>query len=316
MHQVWWQDAWVEHDGDLDTSINNWYEAQRTIKAGTSGDTKLVQNKQTKEFFVLKQIPFKPNKVNLFDEEVENMSILTSVPSVAKFHSAYKNTEKGIIIMEYIEGDNLKVLYKTALVFPVYPIENMVKMMKQLSHGMKQLHDLDIAHLDVKPHNLMYDTKNNQYRFIDFGLSSNGRKSMRFTSGTATYAPLEVFDFMPSSDTDCGDISIINKAHDVWSLGMLFYKFTNRKEIDDIAEDHLQRATNAWEMAKFLRNYSDDEIESHYNADPKDRGPKDTVTDQGETVCDKINQIISAMLTIDMALRPNIDEVVVLIDEL
>lgn len=46
------------------------------------------------------------------------------------------------------------------------------KFTKQILCGLKFLHEKDIAHLDIKPENIMYNEYDNKFRIIDFGFSS------------------------------------------------------------------------------------------------------------------------------------------------
>jgi len=44
--------------------------------------------------------------------------------------------------------------------------------MKQVLAGLKQMHDLDIVHRDVKPDNLIFSKEEgNEVKYIDFGIS-------------------------------------------------------------------------------------------------------------------------------------------------
>lgn len=46
------------------------------------------------------------------------------------------------------------------------------KFIEQILCGLKFLHEKDIAHLDIKPENIMYNEYDNKFRIIDFGFSS------------------------------------------------------------------------------------------------------------------------------------------------
>ena len=71
----------------------------------------------------------------------------------------------------------------------------------QILCGLKFLHEKDIAHLDIKPENIMYNEYDGKYRIIDFGFSSRYPFDdyIRCVKGTPGYMPKH-FENYPISD--------------------------------------------------------------------------------------------------------------------
>lgn len=61
-------------------------------------------------------------------------------------------------------------VHKDFSIFKNY--KTIYKFTKQILSGLKFLHEKDIAHLDIKSENIMYNEYDNKFRIIDFGFSS------------------------------------------------------------------------------------------------------------------------------------------------
>ena len=94
--------------------------------------------------------------------------------------------------------------------------------MKQLFNGLKYLHDIGIAHRDIKLDNIMMSSSEGSAvpKFIDFGLSKffAPNEKSRDPFGTLAYCAPEIILTKPH-----------NKNIDIWSLGiMLHYLLTGQ----------------------------------------------------------------------------------------
>ena len=79
---------------------------------------------------------------------------------------------------------------------------------------MKHLHDLNIAHRDFKPENILFTADDSDIKLIDFGISKmlkGNSQIMKETIGTAWYVAPEVFD------------GAYDKRCDLWSIGVVTY---------------------------------------------------------------------------------------------
>ena len=117
-------------------------------------------------------------------------------------------------------------------------IEMVYDLFIQLCAIIKELHELDCVHGDLKPTNIMVMTKHSQncVFLIDFGLSGIHLKTRHASGGTLPYCA-------PETENTCAlnahnrrnknnavfnskeykyNWTIHNKSHDIWSIGMIF----------------------------------------------------------------------------------------------
>ena len=99
-------------------------------------------------------------------------------------------------------------------VFDVFSDEdNLRNYATQIIKGVQYLHNSDIVHRDIKPHNLMIDGDGN-LKIIDFGLAQMFYEgiNMQEVVGTAEYMAPEVLR------------GSYNKNADWWSVGCILYE--------------------------------------------------------------------------------------------
>lgn len=105
--------------------------------------------------------------------------------------------------------------------------EELRHMLCDIVKGLAYLHKEGIVHQDIKPDNILYDSKHDTYLLADFGISSKTRtrlsKSAKFSdrvySRTSEYAPPEKFSGnMVDAEPDI--------KGDIFSLGMTLFELS------------------------------------------------------------------------------------------
>ena len=168
-------------------------------------------------------IKFLPRHISANSEERERFKIEAKAaaalnhPNIAHIYAIEETDNEMFIVMELIEGMELKEKIKTG---PTN-IEEATNIAVQIAQGLQAAHKKGIIHRDIKSSNIMI-TQDGKVKIMDFGLAKikGGTELTKIgaTVGTAAYmspeqAKGEVFD----------------QRTDIWSFGVVLYEMLTGK---------------------------------------------------------------------------------------
>ena len=143
-------------------------------------------------------------------------------PNIVEVIAFFEANNTAYFVMEFVEGESLqdKLDAKNGQPFSEAEIQrDFLPILK----GLKQIHSIDLLHLDIKPENIL-QTKYGEPLLIDFGGArfATGQASHDHSSmvATAGYAPPEQYSL--SQDQ--------TPASDIYAFGMTLYKLMAPKE--------------------------------------------------------------------------------------
>ena len=152
---------------------------------------------------------------------------------IVKVHDLFEENGTAYYVMDYIDGESLaERIKKTGNPFTEAEVRGILS---QILEALKEVHQNEIWHLDLKPGNIMVDKQGNAY-LIDFGASKQIRANGSMTTSTALcytpgYAPNEQIGQMYDR---------FGPWTDIYALGATIYNLlTNKKPpmAIDIEED-------------------------------------------------------------------------------
>ena len=123
------------------------------------------------------------------------------------------------IVMEYLEGDDLKAKMKRGEHFSE---EELQRWWNQLAEALNYTHGLNIVHRDIKPSNIFID-KHGNAKLLDFGIA----KVVDTTSGTMTGSTLGTRIYM--SPEQVKDPKRVGTPSDLYSLAVTFVHLLSGK---------------------------------------------------------------------------------------
>ncbi|MBW2610086.1 MAG: SUMF1/EgtB/PvdO family nonheme iron enzyme [Deltaproteobacteria bacterium] len=144
-------------------------------------------------------------------------------PNICKMIEFFPDGDNYAIVMEYVEGTELKELIQQAN--GLLPFDQAFRIAKQALDAFQYAHENGILHRDIKPANIMIDTIGNS-KIMDFGIAKVAGAATHDTAASMLsvhYTPPERFD--PSKTVD--------QRSDIYALGLVFYEmFAGRKPFD------------------------------------------------------------------------------------
>jgi serine/threonine protein kinase/formylglycine-generating enzyme required for sulfatase activity len=133
-------------------------------------------------------------------------------PNIATIHAIEHSDDEMFIVMEYIEGQDLKQKLKSGLL----DVDEAIRIANQIARGLEAAHEKNIIHRDIKSSNIMITDKG-QVKIMDFGLAKVGEGIQltreKSTIGTAPYM---------SPEQIRGDA--VDPRSDIWSFGVVLYE--------------------------------------------------------------------------------------------
>ncbi len=155
--------------------------------------------------------------VRRFQREALAASSL-SHPNIVEVYDVGEDNGNYYIVMEYIEGRQLKQLLKKR---EKLTLTEAIDIMLQVTDGMSTAHDAYIIHRDIKPQNIMI-LDNGVVKITDFGIAM----AMNSTQLTQTNSVMGSVHYLPPEQANGKSATL---QSDVYSMGILMYELITGK---------------------------------------------------------------------------------------
>ena len=226
-------------------------------------------------------------------------------PNIRQVYDFCYIDERPCILMEYLEGTDLKALMKSGRRFTN---DELIKWWNQIADALKYTHKKGIVHRDIKPSNIFLD-ENGNIKLLDFGIA----KIKESISMTQTGSMMGTLLYM--SPEQVKDSKHIGPQSDIYSLAVTFVHllsgkvpydtttsddYTIRKGIVEIPID-LSNVPAQWQG--FLKPYLEKDAEKraelrHFKTIEFDNKSEETIVEvpknqkkQDEKPIDKAKQL-------------------------
>ena len=136
------------------------------------------------------------------------------------FDYKLQSSDRPVLVMEYVEGSNLKDVIKNK---NKVPEKEAVKIVLKVLEALKIAHKNDVVHRDIKPSNIMI-TPDGDVKVMDFGIAKSlvGERLSETKTGVKIGTP----EYM-SPEQITG--KKIDARTDIYSLGIIFYEMVAGK---------------------------------------------------------------------------------------
>lgn len=172
--------------------------------------------------------------VRRFRREAQSAASLSHT-NIVSIYDVGKDGETEYIVMEYIEGQNLKDIIRN---YAPLSTEQTIELGMQIAEAIRHAHEHHIIHRDIKPHNILV-TEDGRIKVTDFGIAR------AVSAATMTHTGDIVGSVHYLSPEQAKGVQT-NEQSDVYSLGIILYELLTGKVPYDgetpisIALKHLQ----------------------------------------------------------------------------
>uniref|UniRef100_A0A8D8U540 Twitchin n=2 Tax=Cacopsylla melanoneura TaxID=428564 RepID=A0A8D8U540_9HEMI len=205
---------YVPQPVDIKTSsVYDHYDILEEIGTGAFGVVHRCRERKTGNIFAAKFIPVSHNlEKELIRKEIDIMNQLHH-PKLINLHDAFEDDDEMVLIFEFLSGGELF----ERITSPDYKMSEaeVINYMRQVCEAVKHMHEKNIIHLDVKPENIMCQTRSStNVKLIDFGLATklDPNEVVKISTGTAEFAAPEIVEREP-----------VGFYTDMWAVGVLAY---------------------------------------------------------------------------------------------
>ncbi|AGA70145.1 serine/threonine protein kinase [Desulfitobacterium dichloroeliminans LMG P-21439] len=172
--------------------------------------------------------------VRRFRREAQSAASLSHM-NIVSIYDVGKDGESEYIVMEYVEGQNLKEIIRS---YAPLSTEQTLDLGIQIAEAIHHAHEHHIIHRDIKPHNILV-TDDGRIKVTDFGIAR------AVSAATMTHSGDIVGSVHYLSPEQAKGVQT-NEQSDVYSLGIILYELLTGKVPYDgespiaIALKHLQ----------------------------------------------------------------------------
>lgn len=196
--------------------VNSRYEIIKTIGEGGMANVYLANDIILDRYVAIKvlrgDLATDEKFVRRFQREALSASSL-SHPNIVEIYDVGEDDGDYYIVMEYVEGKNLKQLIKKRGKLTVHEV---VDIMLQITSAMGVAHDSLIIHRDLKPQNILIKD-DGEIKITDFGIAM----ALNATQLTQTNSAMGSVHYFPPEQANGKGSSL---KSDVYSLGIMTYE--------------------------------------------------------------------------------------------
>lgn len=202
------------------------YRIMRPLGRGGMGTVYLAQHSVMRRYCAIKVLPSRSSKdessmLDRFYREAQAVAALDH-PNIVRAYDVNKDVQKNTVVhylvMEYVEGQDLQAKVDE---HGVLGYREAAQYVRQAALGLAHAHEAGLVHRDVKPANLLVDSKG-VVKILDLGLARfyDEGESASLTNQFGDTVLGTVDYLAPEQALDCHEV---DARADIYSLGQTLY---------------------------------------------------------------------------------------------
>ncbi|HEV7406385.1 MAG TPA: serine/threonine-protein kinase [Chthoniobacteraceae bacterium] len=196
------------------------FEILRMLGRGGMGVVYQACQRQLDRMVAIKILPpvdaLSRDFVARFTREARSLAKLNH-PNIVNVHDFGESGGLYYIVMEFVDGANLRELFETGKLTPAEALAIVPKICDALEYA----HEEGIVHRDIKPENILIDKKG-RVKIADFGLAKLLRREALDMSLTLSGTSLGTVRYMAPEQMDKPET--VDHRADLYSLGVVIYE--------------------------------------------------------------------------------------------
>jgi WD40 repeat protein/serine/threonine protein kinase len=195
------------------------YEIVARIGRGGMGDVYRAYERKLDRQVAIKVLPAELARsedfVRRFKAEATAAAKLIH-PNIIQIHSIDEDAGHHFFVMQFVEGESLAdLLHRRGKL----SVDDTLPIVEQALAGLGAAHEQGMVHRDIKPGNILLDTRHRRALLADFGLVKSLESSA--TGHTATGVVMGTVDYISPEQ---GRGQTVDARSDLYSMGILLYQ--------------------------------------------------------------------------------------------
>ena len=199
------------------------YRIDAKLGSGGMGDVYLGYNPRLDRAVAIKVLPLQlsqqPDFVQRFNSEARAAAKLMH-PHIVPIYFIGEDNGYHFFVMAHVDGPSLSQLLKRR---KKLEIDQALELVAQITTGLALAHEHGLIHRDIKPGNILLDSKTGDAKLADFGLVKSLGSD---TQATATGVVMGTVDYIAPEQ---GRGQAVDGRTDLYSIGVLLYQLLSGK---------------------------------------------------------------------------------------
>ena len=236
------------------------YKIIKKLGQGAFGAAYKVMKIEDNSIYVIKRIEIKNAQKKELESIKKEAQILSKIKSeyVVRYYDSFQDKDSFNIIMEFCDGLDLRNFINEHRESKQYINESLIfYIILHICLGLKEIHDQNLIHRDLKPDNL-FISGDNSIKIGDFGISKQLQSENEYAktqTGTMIYMAPEIINGEKyNNKVDIWSLGCI--IHELCTLNYCFHSNSIRGLITNISESNHERI-NEKIYSKQLQNLID-----------------------------------------------------------